>query len=242
VSGNERSPEPTDGRLALVCGGDRADGLRIVRKLAARGMRVVSASRSVQRARRSIDVLGDLADRVAVRELDYADPGSVARLVSWMADRLGRCDVLVNTAVPLRTAHPGAVPYATASQVDTDLADLWRLTLATLPLMRANRYGRVVNVVAEVAGGPRSARTPLTSAVAASGLATLTRELAAEVADDGILVNAYWPVPARPEPAAPWLHPVPPADVVVWLATLPDDGPTGIVHRGRIGPAHRFPG
>lgn len=226
MSGNVGRPEPVDGRLALVSGGDRGIGLRIVRLLAERGLRVVWAGREVQHARLAIEALGELADRVAVRELDSADPASVARLVSWMTDRLGRCDVLVNTI---------AVQVTDDRVVEADLAGTWRLTRSVVPLMRAHRYGRIVNVLCVAEGWLRPPRRLPAYEISASELTALTGQLAADLAADGILVNAYWADAAiQPAAANARLHPAAPADAVVWLATLPDSGPTGVVHRERL--------
>lgn len=226
MSGNERSTEPVDGRLALVSGGDRGVGPRIVRLLAGQGMRVVSASRSLQRARQGIDSLGQLADRVAVRELDNTDPASVARLMSWMTDRLGRCDVLVNTPTLRLTDDRGVAsvaPDVVRRAAEDDLIGTWRLTRAVVPLMRAHGYGRIVNVLGGVENGSRQPRRLPAYEASASGISALTGQLASELVDDGILVNAYWPDGAS--------HAGVPAEAVVWLATLPVDGPTGLVHR-----------
>src|SRR5690349_15468453 len=77
------SPEPAAGRVALVSGGNRGLGLEIVRMLAQDGMRVVLASRSVEQGQAAVELLGYLADRVAVRHLDVTDADSTARLASW---------------------------------------------------------------------------------------------------------------------------------------------------------------
>jgi NAD(P)-dependent dehydrogenase (short-subunit alcohol dehydrogenase family) len=238
MNGNQRSPEPADGRLALVTGGDRGAGPQIVRVLAGWGMRVVSASREVQRARLRIDALGELADRVAVRELDSSDPTSVARLVSWLKDRLGRCDVLVNMdAVSVSDGRGAAnvTPDLAVRAVEAYLVSAWWLNRAVIPLMRANRYGRIVNVYPPSVGLSQSSPRGLPAyEIVAAGLSALTGQLAAEVAADGILVNAYavtQPRAAtRPAGARARPHPAALVRTVAWLATLPDDGPTGVVH------------
>src|SRR5262245_21918947 len=89
------------GRVALVSGGNRGLGLQIVRELADRGLRAVLGTRSVRNGQVAIELLADLADRVAVRQLDITDAVSVARLAYWLDWRLGGCDVLVNNAAVL---------------------------------------------------------------------------------------------------------------------------------------------
>ena len=104
------------GRVALVSGGNRGLGLRIVGSLAERGMRVVLGSRSVRNGQVAIELLGDLAGRVAVRQLDVTDAASVARLASWLDRRLGGCDVLVNNCAVLFDDDGD-----TAARVDPDV-------------------------------------------------------------------------------------------------------------------------
>jgi NAD(P)-dependent dehydrogenase (short-subunit alcohol dehydrogenase family) len=217
--------EPVDGRVALVSGGDRGRGLQVVRALAECGMRVVLGSRSVDRGRMALDALGDLSDRVAVRQLDVTSAASIEGLMSWLRRRLGQCDVLVNNATVLLDNDAGAADVDLAvvrRALETNLLGLWRLTQAVVPLMRAGRYGRIVNVAGDLRGG--SAYRLSKDAVNA-----LTRMLADELADDGILVNACGPDPAEVELRAGsgWLWRSPVADLPVWLATLPPDGPTG---------------
>ncbi|MFC0527558.1 SDR family NAD(P)-dependent oxidoreductase [Phytohabitans kaempferiae] len=229
------APLPLSGHVALVSGGSQGLGLRIVRMLAERGMRVVLASRSAHRGRAAVELLGDLADRVAVRELDIRDPGSVARLASWLDRRLGRCDVLVNNAAVLIDDDRDGVATVdlevVRSTLETNLLGTWRLTQAIVPLMYARRYGRIVNVssgLASLAGMRRGLPAYRASKCAVNAL---TRMLADELASAGILVNACCPGPVHGDPNGARLSAS--ADAPVWLATLPDDGPTGGFYRGR---------
>jgi NAD(P)-dependent dehydrogenase (short-subunit alcohol dehydrogenase family) len=231
------TPAPPEGRVALVTGGTGL-GLQIVRMLAARGLRVVMASRSGSRGRHAVQMLGDLADMVAVRDLDITDPASVERLVSWLDRRLGRCDVLVNNAAVLNDDDRDRAAEVdlnlVQSTLDTNLIGTWRLTQAVVPMMRECGYGRIVNVSSGLAGLAAGTDQGLPGyRVSEHALNALTRMLADELADDGILINACCPGPTRLEfPSAVRLSCS--ADTPVWLATLPDNGPTGGFYRGRV--------
>ncbi|WP_433389509.1 SDR family NAD(P)-dependent oxidoreductase [Micromonospora sp. KLBMP9576] len=219
------SPPPRDGRVALVSGGSRGLGLRVVERLAGLGMRVVMGSRSPERGRAALDLLGGLADRVAVRQLDVLDPASVERLTTWMEERLGRCDVLVSTAatsVPRGWDVTATDLSAVRAALETNVRGVRLLTQAVAPLMRRARYGRVVTMSSGQDGPAHR--------VSRRAVSALTRELADELAPHGILVNACCPgstgrVPAGGRGAG---HPFE-SETPVWLATLPDDGPTGSV-------------
>jgi NAD(P)-dependent dehydrogenase (short-subunit alcohol dehydrogenase family) len=193
-------------RVAVVAEGCGTIGRAVVRALAQRRMRVIMATSSPAEGRAELDALGDLTDQIAVRHLDLTDRESIARLFSWLEQRLGRCDVLVSNV-------------ATVADEGLVLLIHWRLAQAAAPLMRWHRYGRIVNVYSRRADlGPVPG--PDIPAIRVA-----TRILAAELAADGILVNACCPDP--PDAIAPAI------DTAMRLVTLPAGGPTGGLFRGR---------
>jgi NAD(P)-dependent dehydrogenase (short-subunit alcohol dehydrogenase family) len=106
---------------------------------------------------------------------------------------------------------------------------------ALLPLMRKGGYGRIVNVSSGLGQlESMGAGTPAYR-LSKAALNALTRTLAAELEGTGIKVNAMCPGWVRtdmggrsaPRSAAQG------ADTAVWLATLPDNGPTGGFFRDR---------
>jgi NAD(P)-dependent dehydrogenase (short-subunit alcohol dehydrogenase family) len=222
LSAHDPRRVPAGGRVALVSDGEHGLGFDIVRMLAERGMRVVLGTTSLPTGRLAIDRLGHHANQVVVRELDTTDGVSVDTLVAWLAQRLGRCDVLVNNAHPRigdGAAAAAAVDLdAVRCSLETDLFGTWRLTQAVVPLMRGRRYGRIVNM----SGRPDGPEQSATRRVAVGAVGALTSVLAAELAPDGILVNLC--VAAAGARAGALSGP---AAVPVWLATLPDGGPTG---------------
>ncbi len=231
-------PAPIENGVALVSGGHRGLGLAIVRALAELGMRVVMAIPSPDHGRAALDWLGDLADRVAVRQLDVTDQLSVDRLVATMERQLGGCDALMNNVALLVDGEETALDIdldVVRRTLEANLLGTWRLTQAIAPLMRRNGHGRIVNITSQL-GSLRTMASGLpayrVSQIAINGL---TRILAADLAGDGILVNACCP-------GAPELTRADPretiefsgsADTAAWLATLPDDGPTGGFFRNR---------
>lgn len=111
---------------------------------------------------------------------------------------------------------------------ETNLYGPWRLAMALLPLLRASPHPRIVNVSSE--GGSLAGMgggTPAYS-VTKAGLNAVTRMLAAELRQEGILVNAVCPGWVATDMGGHGGRPVREgAASAVWAATLPDDGPTG---------------
>ncbi len=225
---------PIENRVAVVSAGERGLGLALVRRLAELGMRVVMATRAVDSGRNALDQLGELADRVAVRYLDLTDPDSPSRLAWTLERQLGRCDVMMNSAAILLDREDGSVgprPSIAPGTVETILLGTWRLTKAIAPLMRRHHHGRVVNVTSGLNGLDPTGAVHLTDPPWQPAMNILTRILADELADGGILVNACCVGP--PELTTEGLEFSTAVATAVWLATVPDDGPSGVYFRDR---------
>jgi NAD(P)-dependent dehydrogenase (short-subunit alcohol dehydrogenase family) len=231
-------PEPTGDvqPIAVVTGANRGIGLEVCRQLAATDYAVVLGSRDEGKGRKAVASLGDLGN-VFLRQLDVSDDESVNAAASWVEERFGRCDALVNNAAILYDAWARAESAdltVVHEALETNLFGAWRTTLALLPMMRAAGGGRIVNVSSQ--GGSLAgmgARTPAYN-VSKAALNALTRTLAAELRSDGILVNAICPGWTDTDMGGPGGRPVADgAASVVWGVTLPDDGPTGGFFRDR---------
>lgn len=227
----EASPNVSahDGRLAVVTGANRGIGLEVSRQLAAKGLQVILASRDAGKGQTAAQ---SVSGPVTVHQLDVSDARSIRRFVSDVESAFGRVDVLVNNAAILVGEDASVLECAVDDfrrSMETNVYGPLLLAQALIPGMIARRYGRVVNV-SSGAGQLSSMGTyapPYSLSKAA--LNALTRQLAAAAGGNNVLVNAVDPGWVRTDMGGPDAarSVEQGADTVVWLATLPDNGPTG---------------
>lgn len=135
-----------DGRLALITGANSGLGLETARALSARGATVVLACRNRQRAEAARQaLLAEAGAAIDLLDLDLADLRSVAAAVDTVKERYGRLDLLINNAgvmaPPRQLTRDGF-----ELQFGTNHLGHFALTLALLPLLRAQPGARVVTV------------------------------------------------------------------------------------------------
>jgi NAD(P)-dependent dehydrogenase (short-subunit alcohol dehydrogenase family) len=227
-----------NGLVALVSGGNRGIGRDVVRQLGGRGITVVLGSRDLKRGEKVAAELEAKGLRIVAKQLDIRDEASVERVTRELEEKFGRVDILVNNAGitdPWRGTAEDADFDAVKDVLETNLFGAWRLTKAVIPLMRRNGYGRIVNLssgmgqLSDMGGHSPGYR------VSKTGLNALTRMLASELSGDNILVNSVCPGWVRTDMGGPGARRSVEegADTPVWLATLPDDGPSGGFFRDR---------
>lgn len=218
--------------VALVTGANRGIGFEVVRQLARRGFTVILGSRDERKGIEASEELKREGLRVFARRLDVTDEESVEWSRRWVEENFRRLDVLVNNAAILYDVwqRAGNADFDTVREAfETNTLGAWRVAKAFLPLLRASKHGRIVNVssesgsLASMGGG-----TPAYS-VSKAALNALTRMLSDELRRDRILVNSVCPGWVATEMGGPNAPRTPEegAAGVVWAATLPDGGPTG---------------
>ncbi len=223
-------------RVAVVTGGNRGIGFEVCRQLARAGLRVVLAGRDPARAEEASRTLRGEGLDVVAHSLDVTRDENVSGLEQVLRDRYGRIDVLVNNAGisvdqerGIRSILDGQVIEALRDTRETNLVGPMRLCRALVPCMKAAGYGRVVNVSSQLGSLSTMGTGYETYRITKTALNAFTRILAAEMRGTGVLVNSACPGWVRTDMGGPNAPRTPEqgADTIVWLATLPDDGPTG---------------
>jgi NAD(P)-dependent dehydrogenase (short-subunit alcohol dehydrogenase family) len=231
----------TESTTALVTGANKGIGREVAAQLASLGINVLLASRDPHRGAAAAAALGP---RVHPVTLDVTDRDGVLSAAGWIEERFGRLDILVNNAgvsCDLAAQRPGGVDLAAVREVfETNVFGVISVTTAMLPLLARSPAARIVNVSSGLGSLARmtdpedyfTTRPPMAAYVPSkTALNSLTVQYAKELRSRDILVNAADPGPCATDftTAFPGLTRTAAdgAAVVVRLATLPDDGPTG---------------
>lgn len=178
-----------DARLALVCGGSEGIGLAAAQALAAVGARVLLLARTEAKLCSALSTLQGHGHGLIV-----ADAMDSALLLRKVQAAIGTepVSVLVNNSAGPR---PGPLLTASASQFlevfQQQLLAAHALAQLLLPGMRAQRFGRIVNVISTSVREP-IAQLGVSNTVRAA-VAAWAKTLAAEVAADGVTVNSVLP-------------------------------------------------
>ncbi|HEY7267775.1 MAG TPA: SDR family oxidoreductase [Solirubrobacterales bacterium] len=214
--------------VALVSGANRGIGAEIARELAADHDFLVFAG-----ARNPDEV--ETAARIEPIRLDVTDQATIDAARDRIDAGPGRVDALVNNA-GVYGDPVGAADYdldGAHEVLEVNTFGPWRLIEAFLPLLRASDAPRIVNVssgagqLSDMNGGRAAYR------LSKAALNALTRTLAWD--ERWLKVNSMCPGWVRTDmggSGAP-KSVEEGADTAVWLATLPDDGPTGGFFRNR---------
>ena len=227
-------------RVAVVTGANRGLGLETCRQLARQNIKVVLTSRSIEKGLSAAQSLRDAGLDVDFHQLDVTDPESVQSLADYLQTTYGHMDILVNNAGIMLSPRGNSSPSCFNADIETVRQSMetntygpMRLMQTLVPLMKGR--GNVVNVssgmgqLAEMNGGWPGYRLSKTA------LNALTRIFADELDNTRIKINSVCPGWVRTDIGGPHAersveHG---AETIVWLATLPEDGPSGGFYRDK---------
>ncbi|TWD82658.1 NAD(P)-dependent dehydrogenase (short-subunit alcohol dehydrogenase family) [Kribbella amoyensis] len=238
-----------DTKVALVTGANKGIGRGVAEQLAGLGMAVLVGARDARRGEDTAAVLRAGGGDVRAVALDVTDSAGIAAAAVEIEARYGRLDVLVNNAgitgsgqVSPAEAYdqvPSSVELGMVRSVfETNVFGVIAVTQAMLPLLRRSSAPRIVNVSSHGASlaltsdpdGPFAGLLPSAAYFPSkTALLALTVQYANELRKDGFLVNAAAPgyVDTDSNNHTGFLTVARGAAVVVRLATLGVDGPTG---------------
>lgn len=181
------------GRVCLVTGASRGIGRAIALALAGAGCDIAinCRSRTEEAQRVATDVMA-LGRRAMVVQADVSQASAVAAMVADVNSALGPIDVLINNAgVALRRGIDDLTEADFDETIAVNLKSAFLCTQAVLPHMRAQKWGRIVNISSGAARGAGSIGLHYNASKA--GMEGLTRGYAARLAKEGITVNAVAP-------------------------------------------------
>ena len=181
------------GRRAIVTGGSSGIGFETARQFLEEGARVLITGRNQQKLDKARD---DLAKRtggeVHAIVADMTKEADIAKMVETAKQKLGGVDILVNNAGTMYSGRFAALDdNEMKTQLETKLFGFMRAIRAVYPMMKAQKWGRIVNTI----GGAGKEPDPYMfgSGMTNSALLNLTKSLSTEFGEDNVLVNAICP-------------------------------------------------
>jgi 3-oxoacyl-[acyl-carrier protein] reductase len=181
------------GRTALVTGGSRGIGAAISRALAEAGAAVaINYRERTEEADRLAEALRKTGVDAITVAADVSQRDAVDSMVDRVKSEFGTVDILINNAgIAITRGIDDLSEDDFDRTISVNLKSVFLCTRAVLPLMRARKWGRIVNVSSGAARGAGSIGPHYNASKA--GMEGLTRGYAARLVKEGITVNAVAP-------------------------------------------------
>jgi len=181
------------GRRAVVTGGSSGIGFETARQFLEEGARVLITGRNAEKLEKSRAELakrtgGEIHSAVA----DMTKEADIVKMVETAKQKLGGVDILVNNAGQMYSGRFAVFDdNEMKKQLETKLFGFMRAIRAVYPMMKAQKWGRIVNTI----GGAGKEPDPYMfgSGMTNSALLNLTKSLSTEFGEDNVLVNAICP-------------------------------------------------
>ena len=177
-------------RVALVTGSGKGVGAGIVRVLCREGWRCcVHCNSNRTLAEKTLAEIQEAGGQAILVQADVSDPAQALSLVTKTVEQWGRLDLLVNNAAMQYNRFIDEYDVETLRKLwNINIGGYWRMIQAALPYLRKSPQPRIVNVASVHAKRPTCFDAGY--AMTKGAIRMFTRELALELADEGIPVNA----------------------------------------------------
>ena len=190
------------GKAALVTGGSRGIGRAIAEALLREGASVAICARNPEALAQTVGALERIGPPMLAKVADVTDAGAVRPSSMLPAVAFGRVDILVNNA---GTHLRGTVEDTTVDVLERQLHDkafgFLPAIRAVAPIMKAQRDGRIVNIVGQAARHPHPDRFP--SGVTNAALIAITKSAADALARTTFALTPSAPNTSRPSCSPP---------------------------------------
>lgn len=230
----------SNGKVALITGADRGIGFETAKELGAQGYTVLIGSRNLERGQNAVDKLKAMDITADTLQIDVTQRYTIQNAAGQINKMYHKLDVLINNA-GIAMADD-VLPSTVSEEVlrktfDTNFFGSFVVTQIMLPLIRKSDAGRIVSLSSSVGSLEWQSHpiegAPINPAYAASknGVNALTVMFARELADTDIKVNVAdpgWTATDLNGFNAP-RSVAEGAKIVIKLATLPADGPSGLL-------------
>lgn len=185
-------------KVAIITGGATGIGRGIALKFAGEGCSIIIADIKDNEAQQTVKEVVDMGNAAAFIHCDITSSQQVQDMVNQTLSNFGRIEILVNSAggVP---GNQGLLKDITEELwdkvINLDLKSVFLCCKAVVPYMQKNKYGKIVNISSIGAVHPSVSVNHYHAAKA--GVLGLTINLAFELANQNITVNAILPGPIR---------------------------------------------
>ena len=193
-------------QTALIVGGNRGLGLSMGHALAEAGANISIAARDEEKNREAETLLRESwpVQTFSV-SCDVCSEASVHAAVAATVAQFGKIDILINSAgINIR----GPIEKLSLEEFNkvqqVNVTGAWLAAREVIPVMKANKYGRIINIGSMLSVIAIPERTPY--ATSKGAILQLTRALAMEVAREQITVNALLPGPFATDMNLPLLQ------------------------------------
>jgi NAD(P)-dependent dehydrogenase (short-subunit alcohol dehydrogenase family) len=222
-----------DNKIALVTGANKGIGFEVARELSKiKGITVILCARNKESGINAVSKLKKEGSTVDFFQLDVTDLNRIKELHNYILGKYKKLDILINNAGILLDDEINGLDVDLKTVRDTMETNFYgplMLCQTFIPLMKENNYGRIVNFSSGLGSLNDMGGNYLSYRVSKTAINALTRIFSAEVQGSNILINSLSPgwvktdmggdsAPRSVEQGA---------ETAVWLALLPDNGPTG---------------
>lgn len=180
-----------ESKAVLVTGASSGMGEEIAKAMAAAGASVAAVARNEERLNGVLDEVASSGGNAVGVIRDLTEDGAPASVVEEATERLGRLDILANVAGIMELAPISDTPIESLDrQFETNVRAPFALTQSALPHLRETRGVIIfISSMAALAAFPESAAYTATK----GAIDAMARQLAVELAPEGIRVNAIAP-------------------------------------------------